>query len=117
MKCPRCNAEINLKELKYRSTPENNYYFGVVIDILSNELGYTKMELHELLKSMFLRQTKYLKTKDGVREVSVIKSTTSLSVGEFEDYLSAIRQFASISLGIYLPLPNEGESIDQRVNQ
>lgn len=107
MKCPTCQTEINLKELKIRTTPENNYYFGVVVKILSDELGYTVMEIHEILKQRFLSEIIFLKTKNGVKEISISKSTTLLKTIEFEEYLSSIREFASMELSIYIPLPNE----------
>lgn len=112
MICPYCHKEFSAKEEKMRSLQENKYYWGVIVKILSSELGYTRDETHEILKELFLRELKFLKTKDGVEEVWITKSTTKLSVGEFEDYLSEIRQWASMALGIYLPLPRESEDPD-----
>lgn len=107
MKCPYCQKEINLKEYKMRSLPENRYYFGVVLKILSDELGYSVNEVHELTKQMFLSEVIFLKTKEGVKEIHIPKSTTNLKTVEFEEYLSSIRQWASMELGIYIPTPNE----------
>ena len=42
-----------------RSLNQNNYYWGVVIEKLSEKLGYTKDEMHDILKFKFL----------GVREI------------------------------------------------
>lgn len=107
MKCPYCKKEINLREVKIRSLPENRYYFGVIVQILSDELGYSREEVHEICKHLFLSEVIFLKTKDGFKEMRIPKSTTQLKTIEFEDYLSNIRQWASIELSIYLPLPNE----------
>ena len=107
MRCPYCKNEINLKETKMRSLPENRYYFGIIVKILSDELGNSPMEIHELCKQLFLGEIVFIKTQKGVREINVSKSTTELSTIEFEEYLSNIRQWASMELGIYLPLPNE----------
>ena len=108
MKCPHCKKEINLKELKLRSVSENKYYWGVVLDILSDELGHTKTEMHEILKTKFLRDIAYIKKKNGEHlKVETSKSTTDLKTNEFEDYLSKIRNFASAELGIWIPEPNE----------
>ena len=106
MKCPFC-----LKELphKYRTTPENKYYWGVVIDLLSDELGYTPEEMHEILKIKFLCYKIHLKHKDGsVEEITYGKTTKDLTTKEFEEYLTKIRTWASADLGILIPLPNEG---------
>lgn len=107
MKCPRCQNEINLKELRIRSLPENRYYFGVVVKIISDELGYTREEVHEILKQKFLSEVIFLKTKESVKEIRIPRSTTNLKTVEFEEYLSSIRQWASMELSIYIPTPNE----------
>jgi len=107
MKCPYCLKEFSAKDAKIRSTPENKYMWGVVVEILSNELGYSKNEMHEILKGLFLREPRHIKAKDKVKEVWITKSTTELTVAEFEDYMSEIRQWASIEMGIFIPEPNE----------
>lgn len=80
---------------KHRSNRENNYYWGVVIDLLSNELGYTADEMHGVLKFHFLR---------GKGD-----STAELSTVDFENYLSQIRTWASSELHVYIPEPGEVE--------
>ena len=107
MKCPFCSKEFSVKDANIRSTPENRYMWGVVIEILSTELGYTKNEIHEILKAMFLSEVKFLKTKEGVSEVRIPRSTTELTTVEFENYLSDIREWSSIELGLFIPEPNE----------
>ena len=90
-----------------RSTQQNRYYHGVIIPILSEELGYSKEEIHEVLKSKFLSKNLYIETKHGSTHIRVVKSTASLDTLEMEKYLSDIRQWSSIDLGIFIPLPNE----------
>lgn len=87
------------KVAKIRSTKENSYYHGVVIKILSDELGLTPEEMHEALRLIFL-----IESKNGLQ---FTKSTTQLLTHEFEHYLSEIRQWASLEFNIYIPLPNE----------
>lgn len=95
-------------EKKGRSLNQNAYYFGVVVDLLSELTGFNQDEMHEILKHKFLRQTLWVPKKDGVKEKSIIaRSTADLTTKEFEDYLSQIRQWASIDLGCYIPNPNE----------
>ena len=82
-----------------RSDVQNSYYWGVVIELLSKELGYDKDELHEILKYKFLQS--------NAMGMPYIKSTTKLSTGEFEEYLSKIKQWAAEFLHIVIPDPNE----------
>lgn len=48
-----------------------------------------------------------LKTKDGFREVSTVKGSSVLTTSEFEKFMSDIRRWASMELGLYIPEPNE----------
>ena len=82
-----------------RSDLQNNYYWGVVIELLSKELGYDKDEMHEILKYKFLQS--------NAMGMPYIKSTTKLSTGEFEEYLSKIKRWAAEFLHIVIPDPNE----------
>lgn len=84
---------------KPRSNEQNKYYWGVVVQILSDEIGYTPDEIHDELRSRFLRE--------HGDKIDRIKSTTELSTVEFEDYVTQIKQFASIDLNIYIPDPND----------
>jgi dihydroorotate dehydrogenase len=90
------------KQKSKRSLSQNSYYWSVVIEILSKELGYDQDELHEILKY------KFLKTHSNGMEY--VKSTTKLTTGEFEDYLEKIRRWSADFLNINVPLPNEVES-------
>ena len=82
-----------------RSDVQNNYYWGVVIELLSKELGYDQDEMHEILKY------KFLKTKNG--EMEYVKSTTKLTTGEFEEYLDKIKRWSAEFLRVVIPDPNE----------
>jgi len=100
------NKEIQLTiELKNkkRSNQENRYYWGIVLEILSNHTGHTPDELHECFRAMFLK----IWINIGSKEIESIRSTTDLSTVEMEQYLTKIREFASIELNVYIPLPNE----------
>jgi hypothetical protein len=82
-----------------RSDLQNNYYWGVVLELLSKELGYDQDEMHEILKYKFLQS--------HAMGMPYVKSTTKLSTGEFEDYLSKIKRWAAEFLHIVIPDPNE----------
>lgn len=86
------------KRRKQRSLPENSYYWAVVLKSISDYTGYTIEEVHDAMRFKFLRTGERLER---------VRSTTSLSVSEFEDYLSKIRMFAGQDLNVFIPLPNE----------
>ena len=91
---------------KSRSEAQNNYYWGVVIKILSEETGFSADEMHEVLKNMFL-----VKVREDLkgRTFPVGVSTTKLTTAEFEEFLAKVREWASIELNCYIPEPNEVE--------
>lgn len=87
------------KPQKTRTEKENKYYWGVVVKMIGDELGYTQEEAHEALKHQFLRE------EQG--KLSKVRSTADLSTTEFEQYLEQVRIFALVELNIKIPLPNE----------
>ena len=91
------------KYKKQRTEPQNRYYFGVVVDILAKELGYTKDEMHDALRD------KFLKVATDIPDLFVILSTTSLNTEEFNQYIEEIKRWAATDLSIYIPDPNEEE--------
>ncbi len=95
------------KEKDTRSNQQNRYYHGVLCKIMSNELGYTPEEIHEIFKGKFLSRWEVFDGKKGEVELLITRSTTELKTDEFEKFTSEIRQWASIKFGIYLPEPNE----------
>lgn len=82
-----------------RSDNQNRYYWGVVIKILSDELGYFPEEMHEALKLKFLRKES--------KPLPTVRSTTSLTTSEFEDYLETVRVWAITEYQIRIPMPGE----------
>ena len=86
-----------------RSNNQNNYYWGVVVKLLSETTGYTLQEMHEALKLEFLVRPAVVK---GV-ELPTMKSTALMNTLEFEDYCKEIREWASADLNCFIPLPNE----------
>ncbi len=115
-------GETEVAVRKYRasrSNPQNRYYWGVVLEIISDYTGYTPEEAHEMMKILFLSRLVKLKKKKAKTKrqnkakkkafmVRVIKSTASLNTAQFEAYLEKIRRFAATKLdGLYVPLPNE----------
>ena len=93
------------EQKKRRSLNLNSYYWAVVVKLLSEETGYDKDEMHEVLKSMFLRTRYQIK---GVW-VDSTKPTTKLTHKEMSEFIEEVKRFASTTLGVYIPDPNEVE--------
>ena len=89
---------------KQRSLQQNAYYHGVIVKILADHFGYRPAELHAALKYEFLRVD-----PDDRRPLATVRSTTSLSTVEFEDFQERVRQWALEEHEVLIPLPNEVE--------
>lgn len=103
------DLEIILRPPKKQGTnPQNKYYWGVIINILSQELGYNREEMHDVLKSIHgFKDHKEIVDKDGVvTDIEFIRGYSSYTTKEREDYHETIRRWAS-DLGINIPEPNE----------
>lgn len=105
------DVSLVLQEWKNdRSDNQNRYYWGICIKIISEFTGYSDEEVHELLKSLFLKKKIDVKTSKGVTERhTVVGSTAKLNTAEFEEYLAKIRQWGSEELNCYIPEPNEAD--------
>ncbi len=89
------------KRRTQRSIRQNKYYWKVIIGIVAEELGYTKDEAHEALAWHFLQ------VQEGDERLPKRRSTTDLTVQEFEAYALQCRVFAAQTLGLDVPEPNE----------
>lgn len=87
-----------------RSSPQNRYYWGVVVALLAECFGYTAEEMHEALKLHFL-----LREQAG-KALPTVGSTAAMNTQEFEDYLQSVRQWAAVEHGVVIPMPNEAEA-------
>lgn len=94
-----------------RSIQLNRYYYGVVVRLISEHTGYTPDETHDALKMLHLSKTLAMQNGNGevVNEIVIGGSTRKLTNLEFNDYCSRIRAWASESLDVYIPEPNEQE--------
>lgn len=93
------------KDKEKRSGNQNRYYWGVVIQMISEHTGFFPDEAHELLKQKFLSYDKAFKSTGEAFTIS--RSTTDLDTWEFENYLEQCRIFAAVEIEIVIPLPNE----------
>lgn len=101
-------VEIKVKS-STRSTLQNAYYWGVVVESLWEYLGgqrgdaYDLMEIHEYLKSRF----NGAEITIGRLSRWIGKTTTTLTTVEMEAYLESIRNWAARDLGLFIPEPND----------
>ena len=93
-------VEIRIRIRSNNRSNEQNSLYWKWIEILSNDLGYTKTELHELIKYKFLKRES--KNKDGETTV-VIKSTSTLTIKEFNEFMNDILYWSNNTLEISLP--------------
>lgn len=87
---------------KTRTNPQNAYYFGVVVKLISEHTGYTPDETHEIIKQLFFAR----EIEIGDRIVT-IATTTKENTQQWEDKMTMIRTWASGELGIFIPAPHE----------
>jgi len=92
--------EVRIRERNNKRTNEQNSLYWKWIQIISKSLGYTIEEMHELIKYKFLKRTTI--KKNGVEEVK-LKSTTTLTVKEFTEFMNEIYFWSNNSLNISLP--------------
>ena len=88
-----------------RSINANKYYWGVVIETISQATGFFPDELHDILKRKFNPKIKVLRQTG--EEMVIGGTTTELNTAEFETYLENIRVWALSDLDILIPLPGE----------
>lgn len=98
---------VRLKR-KSRSDRQLRWYWGQILELMSEFTGYTPDELHEYCKARFI--PKRLAICDGngvvVDERVVGGSTTKLSTTEMVEYCESIRRFAAEELGLAIPDPD-----------
>jgi hypothetical protein len=92
--------EIRIKVRTNNRSNEQNSLYWKWINIMSEETGFTKEEMHELIKYKFLKRTSI--NNNGVEEVK-LKSTTSLTVKEFTKLMDDVFYWSNNTLNINLP--------------
>ena len=92
--------EIRIKVRTNNRSNEQNSLYWKWINIMSEETGFTKEEMHELVKYKFLKRTSI--NNNGVEEVK-LKSTTTLTVKEFTKLMDDILYWSNNTLNINLP--------------
>lgn len=84
---------LSIDERKPKRSERQNAYLWLYIGLIADETGYTKDEVHSLMKGKFL--TREIKEVMG-QKVRITKSTTELSKSEFSEYIMEISAFCGI---------------------
>lgn len=85
-------------------TVSQNALYWLWLTCIEQETGNEKDYLHEFFKQKYLGREIVMVFNT---EVYPLKSTTGLNTKQFTNYLERIKVFASVELGITLPLPFE----------
>ena len=85
-----------------RSIQQNKLYWSLITE-MSNYLGHTTDEVHDLMRYKFLSYKELV----GNEEITRVPSTTQLSIKAFNEYYDQVSQFA-YGLGFRLDLEQYG---------
>lgn len=102
------------RKKKKRSSPQNRFLHGPVLDILQAGLidaGYNEARSKEWVKDLV--KYKFLKT-ESVSQITgevieVVRGTSELTTSEFMDFMEDVTQWAAEFLGIEIPDPGQLE--------
>lgn len=91
-----------------RSLQSNKYYWAILnqlVEATSEHTGYTKDELHQSFKEMFLN-TEFTNVLTGESKTRT-KSTTELNSKDFSEYLEKVKLFCAEKFGIEILEPEQ----------
>ena len=95
-------GDLELGKFKSKRSNSQNDYYWAILKKLGDYTGYSEEELHDMFRFKYLSEKK---TVAG-SEIYAIKSTTSLNVDEFKNYIQDIQRFA-IGLGFHFDQSRE----------
>lgn len=85
--CPKGWYSIEVKKWNKRSILQNNYYW-FILEIIGDDLWYTKNEMHDIFRNMFLKRE--VKQDEVFGDLTIVRSTSSLTTIEFMQYIDQI---------------------------
>jgi hypothetical protein len=92
-----------------RSDRQNKYWWGIVIPIISHELGYDKHE-HDAVHYALVSKCFGVRQDAKLGEVPNVRSS-HLTTVQFTELIDWAVRWAATEYGIEVPLPNEGEAL------
>ena len=99
------SIEIRIRRVKKHRSVQQNRYYWLIVTMMADHTGFTKDEMHSILRYKFLKSERVNDNTGIVYEY--VKSTTELSTIEYEEYLEQVRSFGVDELDLRIPMPNE----------
>ena len=102
MKCPKCGYIFEKEKAETVSDPMRRYYFGVVMQLISEETGHSKEVIH------FDMKRRYASCVDdhGILVVeSVFSNESTLTLDEKWSFIQNVRRWAFDFLDVPIPEP------------
>lgn len=99
-KCPTCGAS----KKRQRSTDQLRYWFGVPMKLLSEQTGYTKMQMHYLCLAICFG---VLVDEQTGREVPVVPASRYLTPAQFSELVDWVIPWAWDEWSVVIPMPDE----------
>lgn len=84
---------VEIKEFKHDRTLRQNAYYWKILEIIGEELGYYKNELHEVFLDQFA-PVQTLRNLEG-KPVQKPVRTSQMDVGQMKQYIDQIIHFAA----------------------
>lgn len=91
------------KEQKDKSLPQTKYLFGIIYKAISETTGYTIEEVHQMMKSIFLKTHKEVAKK----RYTVIRSISELTTVEMSEYIENCKRWGATELQLNIPESNK----------
>lgn len=97
------NMQVEIKPYIAKRSVDANALYWLWISVIAEYTGYTKDEMHDVLRARYLP----IKSRevDGITLIE-LTSTTILNTKQFNDYMREIEAFA-VENDIRLPYPEE----------
>ena len=97
------NIAVEIKPYVAKRSIDANALYWTWIDVIAEYTGYTKDEMHDVMRARYLPLN--FRVVDGIK-LNELTSTTTLNTKQFSDYMREIEAFA-VENDIRLPYPEE----------
>lgn len=95
---------LTIERKKKKRSNQQNRYWWACITILSNHIGYSKEEMHEICRMKFLKREK---VDENTGEIfPYLISSTALTTTAFSEMTNDLIQWSAEVFQVVLPLPN-----------
>lgn len=96
---------VATRHRKTRSNPQNAYHWGVIIDLICQDTGNDKNDIHEYLLGEYAGWETY--EVFGRKKVRPARRSHDMNVDQFNDFNEWCSAWAAKNLGIVIPMPGE----------